>query len=51
MTRGPYFYQNNYQMKTRVDDTKTYQLFSVPIGNAKTIKKVFRPAAPVLKYH
>ena len=33
-------------------DTKIYQLFAVPIGNEKKTENiVFRPAAPVLKYH
>ena len=34
------------------DDKKTYQIFGVPVGNAKITKKVqFHPAAPVIKYH
>ena len=33
------------------DDTKTFQIFGVPIGNAKITRKVqFRPEAPVIKY-
>ena len=40
-------------MKTfRSDDTKTYQIFGLPIGNAKTSRKVqFHQAAPVIKCH
>ena len=31
---------------------KKYQIFGVPIGNAKTTRKVqFHPAAPLIKYH
>ena len=31
---------------------KTYQIFGVPIGNAKMEREVqFHPAAPVIKYH
>ena len=42
----------NYQTNTRGDNTKTYQLFIVPIGNAKTTEEIqFHPAAQVLKYH
>ena len=34
------------------DVTKTYQIFGVPIDNAKTTRKVqFNPEAPVIKYH
>ena len=52
MTREPDFYKKLYQANTRGDDTKTYQIFAVPIGNAKTTRKVqFHPAAPVIKYH
>ena len=41
-----------YQDKFRGDDTKTYQIFGVPIGNAKITRKVrFHPASPVIKYH
>ena len=41
-----------HQNKFRGDDTKTYQIFEVPIGNAKITRKVqFHPAALVIKYH
>ena len=41
-----------FQTKFRGDDTKTYQVFGVTIGNAKITSKVqFHPAAPVIKYH
>ena len=50
MTHEPDFYNKNYQNKFRGDDTKTYQTFGLPIGNAK--KKVkFHPEASVIKYH
>ena len=38
--------------KLRGDDTKTNQIFGVPIGNAKITKKVqLHPAAPLIQYH
>ena len=41
-----------YQNKFRGDDTQTFQIFGVPIGNAKITRKVqFHLAAPVMKYH
>ena len=41
-----------YQTKFRGDDTKTYQIFGVPIGNAKITRNVqFHPASPAIKYH
>ena len=34
------------------DDTKTFQIFGIPIGNAKTTRKVqFQLAVPLIKYH
>ena len=46
------FYRKLYQNNTGGDDMKTYQLFAVPIGNAKTTEQIqFHPATPVLKYH
>ena len=51
-TREPDFYKNIYQKHINVQETKTYLLFVVPIGNAKiTENVVFHPAAPVRKYH
>ena len=51
MTREPNLYEKLYQKNTRGDDTKTYQLFSVPIVNTKTTDELlFHPSAPVLKY-
>ena len=41
-----------YQTNIKGQDTKTYQLFVVPIGNAKNYRKIgFHPISPVLKYH
>ena len=41
-----------YQNKFRGDDTKTYQIFGVPIDNEKTTTKVqFHPEAPVITYY
>ena len=41
-----------YKTKFRGDDTKTFQIFGEPIGNAKTTRKVqLHPAAPEIKYH
>ena len=52
MTREAYFYRKLYQTKFRSDDTKTFQIFGVTIGNAKILRKVqFQPAAPLIKYH
>ena len=52
MTHEPYFYRKLYQTNTRGYDKKTYQLFEVPIGNAKTTEKIqFHPAATMVKYH
>ena len=50
MTREPDIYIKLYQTNTRGDDTKAYQIFSVPIGNAKTTDEIqFRPAFPVFR--
>ena len=52
MTCEPDLYRELYQTKLRGYDTKIFQIFGVPIGNAKiTIKVQFRLAAPVMKYH
>ena len=52
MTSEPYFYKKMYQANNSVHDTKTYQLFAVPICQSKTTEEIqFHPAAPVLKYH
>ena len=41
-----------YNTKFRGDDTKTFQIFGVPIGNAKITRKLqFHPAAPLIQYH
>ena len=45
------FYKKIYQKNIRGHDTKTYQLFVVPIGNEKITEKQCIPAAPVLEYH
>ena len=37
MTHEPYLYEKLYQTKPNGDDTKTYQLFAVPIGNEKIL--------------
>ena len=50
MTREPDFYKN-FIKKFRGDDTKKYQIFGVPVGNAKKKKIQFHPAAPVINYH
>ena len=51
-THEPDFYKKMYQTKFRGDDTKTFQIFGLPIDNAKITRKVqFHPAAPVIKYH
>ena len=43
MTRKPYFFKRLYQTKFRGNNTKTYKLFGVPIGNAKNDKKCTVP--------
>ena len=46
------FYKTLYQKRVRGNDTKTYQLFAVPIGNAKKTYEIkFHPEEPVIKYH
>ena len=41
-----------YQTKFGSDDTKTFQILGVPIGNAKIKRTVqFHQAALVMKYH
>ena len=46
MIREIDFYRKFYQTKFRGDDTKTFQIFGVPIGNAKITRKVqFHPVA------
>ena len=51
MTCKPYLYRELYQTKFRRDDTKIFQIFGVPIGNAKITRTLqFRLAAPVMKY-
>ena len=40
MTREPDFYKNVYQTKFRGNNTKTYHIFGVPIGNAKMTGKL-----------
>ena len=48
-TREPAFYRKIYQTNIRVNDTKTYQLFVVPIGDEKITENiVFHPATPVI---
>ena len=52
MTREPDFYKKIYQTKFRGDNTKTYQIFGVIIGNAKMTRNVqFHLAEPLIKYH
>ena len=52
MTCRPDFFRELYQNKFRGNDTKIFQTFGVPIGNAKITRKLqFHPAAPVIKYH
>ena len=44
--------QKLYQNKLRGNDTKTCQIFGVPIGSTKILSHVkFHPAALVTKYH
>ena len=52
MTREPYLYEKIYQNKFRGDHTKTYQIFGLPIGNAKITRTLqLHPEAPLIKYH
>ena len=45
MTHEPDFYKELYQTKFRGDDTKTYQIFGVPIGNVETKKITVPPSS------
>ena len=52
MACEPDFYKELYQTKFRGYDTKIFQIFGVPIGNAKITRKLqFHLAAPVMNYH
>ena len=52
MTRELFFFRELYQTKFRGDETKTFQIYGVLIGNEKISRKVqFHLAAPVMKYH
>ena len=52
MTRELDFYRKLYQTKFRGDDSKIFQIFGVPIGNAKITRNVqFHQAEPLIKYH
>ena len=52
MTFEPYFLRRMYQTKFRGDYTKAFQMFGIPMGNAKITRRVqFHPAAPLIKYH
>ena len=44
MTREPYLYKKLYK-KSRGDDTKTYQILAVPIGNAKATENTVSPSS------
>ena len=47
-----HIYIKMYQNKFRGDDTKTYQILGVPIGNMKIRRKVrLHPASAVIFYH
>ena len=51
MTHESDFYRKLYQNKFRGDDSITFQIFGVPIGNAKIARKIkFHIAAPLIKY-
>ena len=40
------------QINIKVQETKTYYLFVVPIGNAKIEERIdFHPRSPVIKFH
>ena len=52
MTREPDFYKKIYQTKFRDNNTQKYQIFGVPIGNARITKKVqIHPEASLIQYH
>ena len=52
MTSEPDFYRKLYQNKFGGNDTKIFQIFGVPISNAKITRKIqFHPAALVIEYH
>ena len=52
MTREPDVYRKLYQTKFRGNDTKTFQISGLPIGNMKITRKLkFHPATQLRKYH
>ena len=51
-TSGPDFYRNIFQKNDKTQDTNTFEMFKVPIGNSKCVKKIkFHSKAPMIKYH
>ena len=52
MTREPALYNELYCAEFRGDIAHDYQIFEVPIGNARMNQKVkFCTEAPLIKYH
>ena len=50
-TREPDLYKKMFQSHDNTQDTNTFKLFQVPIGNSKCVEKVkFQNDAPILKY-
>ena len=50
-TREPDFYKNVFQSHGNTQDTNTFKIFQVPIGNSKCVKIFkFHNDAPMLKY-
>ena len=50
-TRDPYFYKIFFQSDDDTQDTNTFKLIQVPIGNAKCVESFkFQNDAPIFKY-
>ena len=51
-THEPDFYKKIYQRNDETQDTNTFKMFLVPIGNAKNVEEMkFHLDTPMLKYH
>ena len=50
-TREPDLYRKIYQRRDKTQDTNTFKMFEVPIGNTKFVEEMeFHSKAPMLKY-
>ena len=50
-TREPNFYKKMFQVHDDTQDTNTFKIFQVPIGNAKFVESFkFQNDSPILKF-